>query len=245
MNQEPLQLKGRRILLTGGTTGIGRATACMLASHGANVFVCGRHRQELEDAIEESRCKGAPFSGTLADVSRTEEVDRLFAEALEHLGGLEILIANAALGADGVEDEEHWRYIIDTNISGYIDCIAHAVRHLQERGDTRHIVLIGSMSADVMNAGSSVYVATKSAIQGLATSLRKELNPKGIHVSLVEPGLTQSDMVEAEAEEQEKMIAEEKMLLAEDVADVVCYLLSRPPRCSVVNVKLRPLQQLI
>jgi len=243
--KETSEISGKRVLITGGTTGIGRAIALLLAENGADVFICGRHRKELEEAREEGRRRDIAVSGTVADVSASEEVERLFREAVETLGGIDILINNAGIAGSGVEDEEEWRYVIDTNLSGYLDCTIRAVRHFRGRSDPRHIVLIGSMSADVMEGGNSIYVATKCAIAGFATSLRKEVNSQGIHVHLIEPGSTRSDMAGGNEREQEERLREESLLMAEDIAQSVLYVLTQPGRCSVVDVKLRPLHQLI
>ncbi len=243
MQNDPSPLNGKRIIITGGTTGIGRSAAFLLAQAGANVFICGRHQQALQEALEEGENKGIILSGTTADISKNEDVQKLFDQANERLGGLDILIANAAVSGGSVTDEEEWRYVIDTNLSGTIDCVVHAVRVWEGNTKGRHIVLIGSMSADVREKGSSIYVATKSALQGFSESLRKELNPKGIHVHLVEPGRTRSDLSDGSDEEERQKIAEGTLLAAEDIAHALLYLLSQPERCSVVDLKIRPLHQ--
>lgn len=245
MKEHSNDISGKRVLITGGTTGIGRATARLLARKGAKVFICGRHERELRDALQEIGAESDRIGGTLADVSNSADVARLFEEALESLGGLDILVNNAAIAGGGVEDEERWRYVVDTNLSGYIDGAVHAVRHLKNQSGRRHIVLIGSMSADVMEEGSSIYVATKRAIQGFAAAFRKEVNPYGIHVNLIEPGRTQSDMSGGTEEEEEAKIKEGRLLLSEDVAEAVLYVVTQPERCSIVDLKMRPLQQLI
>jgi NADP-dependent 3-hydroxy acid dehydrogenase YdfG len=101
------------------------------------------------------------------------------------------------------------------------------------------------MSADIKKAGSSVYTATKSGIQGFTESLRKEVNEAGIKVTLIEPGLVGTDMPENSAEEQQQQQEELKMLKAEDIAAAVYYALIQPKRCDVVDIKLRPHLQVI
>jgi NADP-dependent 3-hydroxy acid dehydrogenase YdfG len=106
-----------------------------------------------------------------------------------------------------------------------------------------HIIHVGSMSADVREKNSSVYVATKSAVQGFTEALRKEVNEMGIKVSLIEPGSVGTDMQEETPQEQRQKQARGEMLTAEDIARCVEYCLVQPARCDVVVVQIRPHKQ--
>lgn len=239
-------LKGRRIVITGGTTGIGRAIANLLGEEGARLYICGRHQAELTDALKSIQGSGGSVKGELVDLSKPEEIRRFFRQAEQALGGLDVLVANAAIAGSGIGEEtsHHWRYVLDTNLLGYVGSVKEAMDCMRKarRG---HIVLIGSMSADAREAGSSVYVATKAAVQGFAEALRKEVNPLGIKVSLIEPGAVGSDMQEESPEEQREMICRQEMLRAEDIAVAVHYVLTQPQRCDVVELKIRPVLQAI
>ncbi|MFC5408332.1 SDR family oxidoreductase [Larkinella bovis] len=239
-------LDGKRIVVTGGTTGIGRAIARLLASYGARIFLFGREQEPLADTLAVIRAAGGQADGIRADSSKADDIRRVFQAADDKLGGLDILINCAALGAGslGEMDDADWRYVIETNLNGYLAATKEALSRMQsqKRG---HIVLIGSMSADVREEGSSVYVATKAAIQGLAESLRKEVNPQGIKVSLVEPGAVGSDMQPTTPEEERQKQETGEMLRAEDIAVCVHYILTQPLRCDVVSVQIRPHLQLI
>jgi NADP-dependent 3-hydroxy acid dehydrogenase YdfG len=239
-------LKGKRVFITGGTTGIGRAIANLLGSEGAEIFTCGRHRPELDDALESIRSTGATAAGDVADVSKADDIERIFKQADESLGGLDIFINNAAVAGGGLEeeDDESWRYIVETDLLGYIGCAKEALRRMKPAGGG-HIILIGSMSADLRSSGSSIYAATKSGIQAFAEALRKEVNPDGIKVSLIEPGKTGSDMVDESPSEQREHIQKHEMLRAEDIAVAVHYVLTQPARCDVVSLQIRPHLQLI
>ena len=233
-------LAGKRVLLTGGTTGIGRAIAIMLASQGSKVFTFGRHEPELADALRDI-CAVGEANGTTADTSQSQDVKRVFQQATEWLGGLDILINNAALGGGGLADTDdaEWRQMVETNLIGYMAMAKEALTHFQEQ-KKGHLLMIGSMSADVREKGSSVYVATKSAIQGLAEALRKEVNARGIKVSLIEPGAVGSDMQPTTPRQERKHQEKGEMLKAEDIAECVRYVLTQPPRCDVVVVQIRP-----
>lgn len=237
-------LKGKRAVITGGTTGIGRAIAVLLASEGVDVFICGRTPEHLEDALARIREVGRG-QGVALDLADKEGVSSFFEAAHAHFGeGLDIAIINAAVPAEGLSDmsEADLRYAIATDFAAYLTSAHTAVPRLGDAGD---IVLIGSMSAHTLGPGSTVYAGMKAGIAGFAEALRRELGPKGIKVSLVEPGKTGADFQypEIPAEKQREMIAEESMLRAEDIAVGVHYLLTQPRRAVVQQLTIAPRMQ--
>ena len=139
---------------------------------------------------------------------------------------------------------EDWQYILNTNLLGYMACCNEAVKRMSGISGS-HIINIGSISADERAKDSSVYVATKAGVQGFNESLRKEVNAQGIKVSLIEPGLVGSDMVEEDDAGQRQKIAAMEMLKAEDIAAGILYCLSQPLRCDVIGLQIRPHLQII
>jgi NADP-dependent 3-hydroxy acid dehydrogenase YdfG len=238
---EETSVAGKGILITGGTTGIGRAAAILLARRGANVLIFGRHEQELNDALSELPDSRDHVHGMIADVAKPADIERVFQEADRKLGQLDVLINNAALGAGSIVDDSYkeWEYVVKTNLLGYMACAHEAVHRMQKAGGG-HIVNVGSMSADVREEGSSVYVATKSAIQGFSEALRKEVNKHGIKVTLIEPGSVGTDMQPETLEQQRAKEKSGEMLKAEDIAACINYCLVQPPRCDVIGVQIRP-----
>lgn len=246
-------LAGRRVLVTGGTTGIGRAIAVLLASEGARVFICGRDPQHLQDALARIREVGEG-DGIAIDLAEENNVARLFDAATGYLGGLDVAVINAAKAAEGLTDmsEADLRYAIGSNFTAYLLSAQHAARAMGAAGKDEggedakgqgDIVLIGSMSAYVLGPGSTVYAGIKYGIQGFAIALRRELGTRGVRVSLVEPGLTGSDMVEGTSEEQAERINKEEMLRAEDIAVGVHYALTQPRRAVVQQITISPRMQ--
>lgn len=241
------RVKGKRIAITGGTTGIGCATALLLAKEGANVIITGRHEQEMNDALKDIKATArGDVYGVINDLADESGVTSFFTEADNQLGGLDILINNAALGFGSVTDGGYGdiEYIVKTNLMAYLACSREAIKRMKGNGGG-HIVNIGSMSADVREVNSAVYVATKSGIQGFSESLRKEVNPDGIKVTLIEPGAVDTDMQEEDPETKKQNVKDLEMLTADDIAAGVLYCLSQPKRCDVVELKIRPHLQLI
>jgi len=246
---EPQSLNGKNIVLTGGTTGIGRSAAYRLVAEGANILTFGRHEQELQDALKEVQGAGpGKIHGVIADQSKPEDIERVFREADSRLGALDILINNAALAGESIVDTDFavWDEVIRTNLLGYMHCSRLAIDRFKTKGEG-HIVNIGSMSDTTRDAGNDIYVATKSGINGFTESLRKKVNEQGIKVTLIEPGLVGTDMTARKTPpaEQPQKEDEEKMLRAEEIAESIYYALTQPKRCDVVLIQIRPLRQAI
>lgn len=226
-------LAGRKAIVTGGTTGIGRAIAVLLASYGADVFVCGRTPEHLDDALQRIREVGKG-DGVNVDLSQPEDIERFFAAADDYLGGLDIAVLNAAVPADAAVETsaEDTRYQLETDLVSYVVTAQEAARRMKAGSD---IVFIGSMSAVSRRGGSSIYVAAKTGVQGFATALRQELAEKDIKVGLIEPGFTGADFQYPDfpPEQQRELIDEDRMLRAEDIAVATHFMLTQPRRTAV------------
>lgn len=233
-------LEGRKALISGGTTGIGRAIAILLASEGAKVFVCGREPGPLGDALERIREVGEG-DGINVDLTKQDEIERFVTEGEKYLGGIDIAVVNAALAAETVEEmsPEDIRYTLDTNLTAFVETAKLATDRMQAGSD---VVIIGSMSSVSQEGGSSVYVAAKTGAEGFATALRKELGKKDIKVGIIQPGLTGTDMQypELPPEKQRELIHQEKMLRAEDIAAATHFMLTQPRRSLVSMMHVEP-----
>lgn len=236
-------LNGKRVAITGGTTGIVRAIAVLLAGEGAKVFVCGRDDAHLHDALARIRQVGEG-DGMTTELSDPDNVLDFFAKASAYLGGLDCAVINAAVAASGLTQmsEPELRYAIAVDFTAYLPSAHAAVEALEETGD---IILIGSMSAHVLGPGSTVYAGIKAGIAGFSEALRRELGPKGIKVGLIEPGKTGSNMQlpDIQPREQRGMIRAETALRAEDVAVAVHYMLSQPRRTVIQQLVITPRAQ--
>lgn len=233
-------LQGRRAIISGGTTGIGRAIAILLASEGAKVYVCGRTPEHLDDALARIREVGEG-DGINIDLTRQNDIRRFVEEGEKYLGGIDIAVVNAALPVKAIEDTDpsRIRYTLDTNLTAVVETAKLATDRMGAGSD---VVIIGSMSSVTQEKGASVYVAAKTGVEGFATALRKELAERDIKVGIIQPGLTGTDMQYPQhpPEKQRALENEEKMLRAEDIAVAAHYMLTQPRRALVSMIHVEP-----
>lgn len=234
-------LEGKRVLVTGGTTGIGRATVHLLAASGARVLTFGRHAEPLAEVLADAPDGAVEIFGLTADASSKDGTDAVFAAVDGQLGGIDMLVACAALGADPLPDmaDEDWRYVIDTNLVGYLACAKEAIARMGPEGGG-HLLFVGSISAEIKAEGESVYAATKAGVQAFAETLRKEVADRNIKVSVIQPGSVDTDMQQCSAEEKREAVARQEMLQANEIAEVIRFVLTRPAASDIVNLRVEP-----
>lgn len=231
---------GQRIVVTAGASGIGRAIVNMLVAHGARVHIC-----DVADNFLEEFAADHPTAGvTKADVSREADVDRLFGEARETLGGLDALINNAGVagptGAIEDLDSAEWRRCIDVCLTGQFLCAQRATPMLKEAGGGS-IVGMASVAGKYGYAFRTPYSSAKFGIIGLCQSLAKELGPSNIRVNAILPGIVEGPRIESvirnraeqvgvSYKEMEKEYLDKtslrRMVTADDVAAMIMFLLS-------------------
>jgi 3-hydroxy acid dehydrogenase / malonic semialdehyde reductase len=227
-------LEGKRAIVTGASSGIGAATARALDDAGATVVTGSRREGNL-------------------DVTDPESCRRFVDEALEQLGGLEILVNNAGLsrGRDPVWEshEEDEREVVETNVLGLMRMTRLCVPHLVASG-AGHIVNLGSVAGIWAYPSGSSYVASKFAVHGYTRALRDDLQGKPVRVTNVAPGLVETDfsLVRFKGDEERARAVYSDVALggplrAEDVADCIMFALTRPPNVNVDEIVLMALAQ--
>ncbi len=228
MGEFETNLTGKRVLVTGGTTGIGRATVKRLAEEGARVLTFGRHQRELDDSLANAAGGPGEVHGMIADAATSDGVAAVFAEVDRGLGGIDMLVACAALGAQPIHEmaDDAWRYVIETNLVGYLACARAAIERMAPAGGGQ-LLFVSSISPEIKAPGESVYAATKAGVNAFAETLRKEIADKNIKVSVIEPGSVGTDMQECTLDEQREAIAKHEMLYAEEIAEAILFALNR------------------
>ena len=166
----------------------------------------------------------------------------MFAEVDDKLGGIDMLVCCAALGAQPLHemDEDEWRYVIETNLVGYMACARRAIERMEQSGGG-HLLFVSSISSTIKAPGESVYTATKAGIDAFAETLRKEISEdKNIKVTVIQPGSVGTDMQECSDEEKREAIARHEMLYAEELAETILFALTRSERTDVVTLRVEP-----
>ena len=243
-------LDGRRIAITGASSGIGAACAAAFAREGAAVALGARREDRLEELRERIESDGGRAVALRADVGDEESAHAFVRGAHEQLGGLDGLINNAGvmlLGPVEGADTEHWRRMVDVNVLGLLYCTQAALPLMRE-GDGGDIVNISSVAGRQANPGSAVYNLTKWGVVGFSEALRKEVQGSGIRVSCVEPGFVETELqghndppIREAIEGMREQIGD--ILTAEDLADAILYVIARPPHVAINEVLIRPAGQ--
>lgn len=241
--------RDRVALVTGASSGIGRAVAEDLHTAGMRVVVCARRQDRLLALGEKLGSERLwPLSVDLRDVS---QIEAMFAQVAQRWGGVDALINNAGLGhasplSSG--DAEQWREMLDVNVLALCVCTREALQSLAKRKVAGHIVHISSMSAHRVPGGSGVYSATKFAVRALTEGLRAELRAAGsaTRVTAISPGFVETEFAEKyhrDAAKAAETYARYPTLQPRDIADSVRYVLSVPPHVQVHDVLMRPTDQ--
>jgi 3-hydroxy acid dehydrogenase/malonic semialdehyde reductase len=206
------------------------------------VLTFGRHEPELEDSLVNARGGSGEVSGLTADSSKREDIEKVFGEVDSRLGGIDILVCCAALGAEPLHemDEDEWSYVIETNLIGYMSCARQAIKRMEQTGGGQ-LVFVSSISSTIKAAGESVYTSTKAGIDAFAETLRKEISEeKNIKITVIQPGSVGTDMQECSEEDKRDAIANDQMLYAEELAETIIFALTRSPRTDVVTLRVEP-----
>jgi len=209
---------------------------------GAKVFTFARHPDHVE-AGREGLPEATVGIGNQGDL---DDLTRLVGEAEAALGGLDAVVVNAGIGGSSVNTMETaaWGEVMNVNLLGPMHLAALATPRIEAAGGG-HVVFLGSMSAKTRSEGGDVYVASKLGLRGFADSYGRGVAGRGVSVCLIEPGLVRSEMTAEAHPEWERDVAEARMILADDVARTVAFVLAQPPRVCLPMVQVRPRMQLI
>ncbi len=268
----PTPLSGKTAVVTGASSGIGRAIAERLGAAGAHLFLAGRSpspMDELRKRIEEA---GGRAATCVLDVRDPSQLQELVGRAVRETGRLDIMVNNAGLSYPGsiVEQEpEQWREMLEVNVFALLVGCQAAIRAMRDCGSEGHIVNISSVAAQ--NRESGVYGATKHAVNCITATLRKELEEDSIRVVNVMPGaiatnfarnfdpeflagigkmagiemeLTRGEKLPDEVLEKVQPLLQQMLGAPEDVADAVLYAVTVPSRVNIAELVVRPPRQM-
>jgi 3-hydroxy acid dehydrogenase / malonic semialdehyde reductase len=246
-------LSGKWIIITGASSGFGAAAARAFATEGANLLIGARRLDRLEAVANDSKKAGAAevHFHTL-DVSKTPSVNEFVAWCKTKLGGkqVDVLINNAggALGMDTVAEgnDEDWETMLQTNVLGVLR-MTRAVLPLMLNNPGSSILNIGSLAARVAYEGGAAYCAAKAGELQITRTLRLELSGTGIRVSSIDPGLAKTDFslvrFKGDTAKAEKPYEGTHPLTAEDIAEILVWVASRPPHVNIDEMLIKPTDQ--
>jgi NADP-dependent 3-hydroxy acid dehydrogenase YdfG len=243
-------LAGRVALVTGASSGIGVATARALAATGADVAIAARRRDRLESLAGDLRKSGAKVLVLEADLLREDENRRIVSETEAHFGRLDILVNNAGVmllsPIDGANPDD-WRRMLELNVLAPMVSSQAALAGMRARGDG-HIVNISSTAGRIANPNISGYSASKFGIVAFSESLRREVYKDRIRVTVIEPGIVETELREhiphaATKQAIDAFAASMRQLQPEDVANAVLYCVTQPAHVNVNEILMRPTDQ--
>jgi len=242
-------LQGKRVLITGGAGGVGRAVAARMIAGGARVLIADRGELDLRRVAEEVGGGDSDAIDTVtADLSSGPGLGRVFERVDAWLGGIDILVACAGVGSGPLMEmsEPDWRYVIESNLASYVACTQAAIERMRSENNREGmVILIGSISVHIKAVGESVYNASKGGVASFAETLRKELIPHSIRLTLIEPGAIGSAMQPFSPEERARLVEQYELLPPEEVADAILFAATRGPGVDVVTLRIEPLVQKI
>lgn len=246
-NSMQANIKGKVVAITGASSGIGEATAIMLASQGAKVVLGARRAARLEELVKKIRDNGGEAVYAVTDVKRRNDLVHLVQLACDQYGRLDVMINNAGISQLSRIDEvdvEGWEEMIDINLKGTLYGIAAAMPVFKQQA-SGHIINIISTSGIKIVPLQGVYAGTKNAVRTISEALRQE--SKQLRVTGISPGVVQTEFVNNLKNEQMRDTIQERMKTAsispEAIAGAVAYAIGQPDHVDVGDIVIRPTVQ--
>lgn len=244
--------QGKVALITGASSGIGRATATRLAREGLRVALSARNAGKLEDLAKTLQSTGGQAQAFPADLRNAEDIRRMFDAVRQAWGGVDVMINNAGLGytnALAEQPDAEWREMLEVNILALSICTQEALKDMEGRPEGQ-IIHISSIAGHRVPAGrgGAFYAASKFAVRALADGLRFELVEKNSPVRLaqISPGVVETEFHDRATKgtgDSKAFYSQYQVLKPDDVADVIAYLLSTPPHVNIHDIIMRSLAQ--
>lgn len=237
-------VKGKVVVITGASSGIGEAVARLLAQYGAHVIIGARRVERLEELASSIRLEGGSVEYQPLDVTRLEEMQAIVDKARSRYGHVDVIINNAGvmpLSPLGALKIDEWNRMIDVNIRGVLHGIAAGLPIMNQQGFGQFIN-IASIGAYVVSPTAAVYCATKYAVRAISEGLRQEVGGD-IRVTLVSPGVTESELADTISDEEAKDLMKEYRNIsipASAIAQSILYAINQPAEVDVNEIVVRP-----
>lgn len=242
-------IKGKVVVITGASSGIGEATAELLAAHGAKVVLGARREDRLQALVQQLKAAGGEAAYQVTDVTKQAEVKALVDLAQQRYGRVDVMFNNAGLMPLSPLNQlkvAEWERMIDVNIKGVLYGIA-AVLPVMEAQNGGQIIATDSVAGHVTSEGSAVYCGTKYAVKAIIDGLRKEETDHHIRTMLISPGAVETELyatitdqaIHDATYQREREIG----LKAVDIANAVAYAIDQPDNVGINEILIRPTAQ--
>ncbi len=241
-------IKGKVVVITGASSGLGEATARLLSSQGASVALGARRIDRLKSLADELTGSGGKALAVATDVTHCDQVKKLVDAAVQTYGHIDVMINNAGLMPSSPLERlkiEDWDRMIDVNIKGVLYGIAAALPYMKEQ-KAGHIINVSSVAGHKVRAGGAVYAATKHAVRALSEGLRLEVKPYNIRTTVISPGAVATELPNSATEPDIAEIMRkvyEIAIPAESFARAVAFAMSQPEEVDVNEILFRPTRQ--
>lgn len=244
-------IKGKKVFITGVTSGIGKSCVYALAKEGADLIISARRKNLLDEIVKDVKLKyNVNVYAFQLDVSKKKEVDNAVNALPDEWKKIDILINNAGMGR-GMnklyeDNPDGWEEMIDTNIKGLL-YVTNAIIHQMVERKEGHIINIGSIAGHEAYPRGAVYCATKHAVNAITKSLRMDVMDKNIRVSTIDPGLVQTGFSKVrfygDEEKADAVYKGYTPLSPDDIADAVVYVATRPKHVNIAQMIVFPTAQ--
>lgn len=241
-------IQGKVVIITGASSGIGLATAKLLASKGAILSLAARRKDKLEALVQEIESTGGKATAFATDVSKRADVEKLVADSIAKFGKIDVLFNNAGVMPVSFLENLHydeWEQMIDINIKGVLYGIGAVLPHFKQQ-KSGHFINVSSVAGHIVSPSSAVYSATKFAVRAISEGLRQEVKPYNIRTSIISPGLVESELTNSITDETIKPLIKQMTGLsipADSIARAVAYIIEQPADVDVNEMIIRPTAQ--
>jgi len=242
-------IKGKVVVITGASSGLGEATARFLSAQGASVVLGARRVERLQALTEELNQSGGKALAVPTDVTELNQVKRLVDTAVQTHGRIDVIINNAGLMPVSLLERlkvDDWNRMIDVNIKGVLYGIAAALPYMKEQ-KRGHIINVSSVAGHKVRPGNVVYAATKHAVRVLSEGLRQEVKPYNIRTTVISPGAVSTELpgsvTEPDVADNIRKFYDAYAIPADSFARAVVFAMSQPDEVDINEILFRPTAQ--
>jgi len=244
-------IKGKVVVITGASSGLGEATARLLSAEGASVVLGARRVDRIQSLADELHAKGGKALAIATDVTHVEQVKKLVDSAVQKFGRIDVMINNAGIMPHSPLERlkiDDWNRTIDVNIKGVLYGIAAALPHMKQQ-KAGHIINVSSVAGHKVTPNGAVYCATKHAVRALSEGLRVEVKPYNIRTTIISPGAVATELPDSITEPDiaagVSKFYQETAIPADSFARAVAFAMSQPEDVDINEILFRPTSQVL